>query len=634
MGHMGGMPILDELANTLQIKPDSLRAHLGIGEDDASLQALGRLQKLLVDVSSPLLGRIVRQGILGLDAAAGAEAYGYDESMRLASLVYRNSKEGMLVTDARGVIIDVNPAFEALRGFSAAEAVGQHVRTLNSSRHSAEFYRAVWGRVLRSGSWQGEHWGQHSDGSVFPEWLSINTIYDDAGEAHRRVIIFSNISQIKQAEAIIWRQANFDLLTGLPNRQLFMDRLERSITRAHRNQKKLAILFLDLDRFKEINDTLGHAMGDNLLKEVGKRLQGCVRSTDTVARLGGDEFTVILDDLHHFGDVGRVTEEILRKMAEPFALDSDTVFISTSIGVTYYPDDGELIDDLLNYADQAMYVAKNQGRNRYARFDPCMQEAAQTRMRLLNDMHLALPAGEFSLVYQPIVDLCSARIVKTEVLLRWQHPTRGLILPGDFIPLAEESGMILEIGEWVFRQAARQIQRWREHYDPALQVSINASPMQFRADGIDLQDWLDCLAAAGTTSDGITLEITEGVLLDQGEDVLARLEAFRAAGMRIALDDFGVGYSSLSYLRKFDIDYLKIDRSFVSSLTETSSDLAVCEAIIVMAHKLGLRVIAEGIETAQQRALLTEIGCDLGQGYLFARPLAAEAFEDLLRTAR
>lgn len=554
-----------------------------------------------------------------------------EESLRLAAMVYHNSNEGMLVLDDRGYIVDANPAFEQLRGFTAVEALGKHIRWLNSSRHDADFYRRMWMSVLASGRWQGEHWGQHKDGHVFPEWLSINTIFHDDGAVHRRIIIFSNITEIKQAEAIIWRQANFDSLTDLPNRQLFRDRLQRSISRARRNRRKVAVLFLDLDRFKEINDTLGHAVGDNLLREAGQRLMACVRDSDTVARLGGDEFTVVLDDISAHVDVGRVADMILKKMAEPFLLGMETIFISTSIGVTYYPDDSVNIDDLLNYADQAMYTAKHEGRNRVRYFMPSMQENTHTRMRLVNDMHLALQGGQFSLVYQPIIDLRSGMVCKAEALLRWQHPVRGTVPPTDFIPLAEENGVIVPIGNWVFQQAAQQAKHWRDMTGTSLQVGVNVSPVQFRNDGINLDGWLDYLRDLELPGQGIALEITEGMLMGQAGAVAHRLKAFRQAGMEMSLDDFGTGYSSLAYLRKFDIDYLKIDRSFVANLTETSHERALCEAIIVMAHKLGLHVIAEGIETPEQRDLLAEAGCDYGQGFLFSRPVPAAQFDALLQ---
>ena len=554
-----------------------------------------------------------------------------DRQAELASLVYRSTSEGMLVLDPKGFILDVNPAFVSLRGRAESEVIGRHVRCLNSPCHDRDFYRAMWRSVMGTGSWQGEHWGQHANGELYPEWLSINTSYGADGEVHRRVMIFSNIAEIKQAEAIIWKQANFDRLTDLPNRQMFHDRLEQSIRKSRRTGSRTGLLFLDLDRFKEINDTLGHAVGDDLLKEAARRLSGCVRQSDTVARLGGDEFTVLLDDIREPRDVERLTRNILRRLAEPFRLGVETVFISTSIGITFYPDDAPDAETLLNNADQAMYAAKAEGRNRSCYFTLSMQEQAQTRMRLVNDLHLALDQSQFSLDFQPIVDLTTGRILKAETLLRWHHPVRGLVSPAEFIPLAEETGIIRCIGDWVFCEATRQVAEWRRLYGLDIQISVNISPAQLRHEGLDHVFWRSHLDTLGLSPRQVIVEITEGLLIDSGDErIQQQLDAFREAGMQVALDDFGTGYSSLSYLRKFNIDFLKIDQSFVANLSPDGPDLALCEAIILLAHKLGLRVVAEGIESREQFELLAAAGCDDGQGYLFARPLSPIDFERLL----
>lgn len=554
-----------------------------------------------------------------------------DRQAEIAALVYRNTSEGMLVLDPKGFILDVNPAFVSLRGRAQSDVVGRHVRCLNSPCHDREFYRTMWRSVMATGCWQGEHWGQHANGELYPEWLSINTSFGHDGEVHRRVMIFSNIAEIKQAEAIIWKQANFDRLTDLPNRQMFHDRLEQSIRKAHRAGGRIGLLFLDLDRFKEINDTLGHAMGDDLLKEAAHRLSSCVRQSDTVARLGGDEFTVLLDDIHENRDIRRLTDSILKALSQPFHLGVETVFISTSIGVTFYPDDATDAETLLNNADQAMYSAKADGRNRSHYFTASMQERAQTRMRLVNDLHLALDQQQFSLVFQPIVDLCTGHVVKAETLLRWHHPVRGLVSPAEFIPLAEETGIIRSLGDWVFREATSQVAEWRHKFGQDIQISVNISPAQLRNEGLDLPSWAKHLVTLDLLPQHVIVEITEGLLMDSDDErIRQQLEAFRQTGVKVALDDFGTGYSSLSYLRKFNIDFLKIDQSFVANLNAGSADHALCEAIILLAHKLDLKVVAEGIETADQYALLAQAGCDYGQGFLFARPLTASAFEALL----
>ncbi len=451
---------------------------------------------------------------------------------------------------------------------------------------------------------------------------------------HRRVALFSDITQRKESEQLIWNQANFDPLTSLPNRRMFHDRLEQEIRKAHRAGLMLALIFLDLDRFKEVNDTLGHDMGDRLLSDAAQRLSSCVREADTVARLGGDEFTIILGELESLASLDRIVLNILSKLAEPFQLKNKLAYVSASIGITLYPKDAASPDALIKNADQAMYAAKRLGRNRYCYFVPSMQEAAVARMQITGDLRLALSARQFELHYQPVVELATGFIHKAEALIRWRHPTSGMVNPSEFIPIAEDIGIISDIGDWVFREAAGQAVQWRALYDPSFQIGINKSPVQFYDRGENHAAWFDYLREIGLPGQSIVVEITEGLLLDASDAVTRQLIAYRDAGIQVALDDFGTGYSSLAYLKKFDIDYLKIDRSFVSNLAPESNDLALCEAIIVMAHKLGLKVIAEGIETEQQRDLLAACACDYGQGYVFSKPLSAEAFEHLLLDRR
>ncbi|HLD10176.1 MAG TPA: EAL domain-containing protein, partial [Methylophilaceae bacterium] len=434
----------------------------------------------------------------------------------------------------------------------------------------------------------------------------------------------------REAEQLIWHQANFDLLTELPNRQMFHDRLDQDIKKASRADRPLALMLLDLDQFKEVNDTLGHDMGDVMLKDVAQRLSSCVRESDTVARLGGDEFTILLGDLVDPGSVERVAQDVLRKLTEPFHLGNEVAYVSASIGITLYPEDATEIETLLKNADQAMYAAKKQGRNRYSYFTSSMQQAVQTRMQIANDLRGALAGDQFWVAYQPIVELATGSIHKAEALLRWQHPTQGLISPAVFIPVAEDTGLIVGIGDWVFREAAHQAKRWRVSLHPEFQISVNKSPVQFHNESQTPLAWYDHLQQLGLPGQSIAVEITEGLLLDAGTLVTKRLLEFRDAGIQVAIDDFGTGYSALSYLKKFDIDYLKIDQSFTRNLAPGSNDMALCEAIIVMAHKLGMQVIAEGVETEEQKNLLTAAGCDYAQGFLFSRPVPAEEFELLL----
>jgi diguanylate cyclase (GGDEF)-like protein/PAS domain S-box-containing protein len=558
-----------------------------------------------------------------------------EEKLRAAALesdrrfrdLAETANDGIIMADTQGQVAYFNRAAEQMFGYYRNQILGQAVGTLIPEASP---------RLLEAGetplpSWETK--GFRRDGSVLPVECSISVFEGSMGRFVTYVL--RDLSERKRAEELIWKQANFDTLTGLPNRRMFLDRMEQEIRKAHRAGLSLALMFIDLDGFKEINDTLGHSMGDILLKDAAQRLSSCVRETDTVARLGGDEFTVILGELDDPACVERIAQDILQKLAEPFQLGIETAYISASVGITFYPEDATGIEELLKNADQTMYVAKSQGRNRFNYFTPAMQEAAQTRMRLASDLRGALAANQFRVVYQPIVTLANGAIHKAEALIRWQHPTRGLVSPAEFIPIAEETGMIVDIGDWVFREAARQVARWRASHHAQFHISVNVSPAQFRHEGtINFRAWFDYLQELGLPGQSIVVEITEGLLLDAGAAITDQLLAFRDAGIRVSLDDFGTGYSSLSYLKKFDIDYLKIDQSFVRNLQANSDDMALCEAIIVMAHKLGLKVIAEGVETEEQRGLLAAAGCNYGQGYLFSKPVPTEQFDALLQAAR
>lgn len=467
------------------------------------------------------------------------------------------------------------------------------------------------------------------------KWIMTRgmVVHRDANDRVTRMIgTHTDLTERKLAEETIQRQANYDPLTQLPNRRLFRDRLELEIRKAHRSALPMALLFIDLDNFKEVNDTLGHDRGDELLVEAARRITECVRESDTVARLGGDEFTVILSELDDISGVERVAQNIIATLVAPFLLDGEfKAFVSASIGITIYPDDAGEIEDLLKHADQAMYVAKSAGRNRYSYFTPALQENAESRMHLTNDLRKALAENQFRVYYQPIIEMASGEIHKAEALIRWLHPERGMVSPMLFIPIAEESGLIHEIGDWVFQEAAHMARRLRRDFHPDFQISVNKSPVQFRGDALNQLSWVDYLRKNDLDGQGIVIEITENLLLDVEKETKEKLFDFRDAGVQVSIDDFGTGYSSLAYLKKFDIDYLKIDQSFVRNLETDSENMALCEAIIVMAHKLGLKVVAEGVETEAQRAMLFKAGCDYAQGYLFSKPVPASEFEALLR---
>ena len=554
------------------------------------------------------------------------------ESLELAASVYNNSSEAMSVQDHSGRIITTNAAFTAITGYSQEEALEQNIRILQSNRTPISQYTEMNNAISDNGYWQGELWIKNKSGEEFMVWLTINTIFDQHGEVYRRVALFSDITEKKEAEHIIWKQANYDPLTGLPNRRMLLEYLNTEMLRIDRNNSHFALMFLDLDFFKEVNDTLGHDMGDLLLQETAKRLKGCIRESDVVARLGGDEFTVVLSGIESPSGVERVAQSILERIAEPYSLEDETAYISASIGITIYPDDATSIEGLLKHADQAMYAAKEQGRNRFHYFTPSMQEYARYRMALIKDLRNAINRKEFELFYQPIVDMREQRIYKAEALIRWVHPERGLVSPGEFIPVAEETGLINDIGNWVFEKAVQQSARWRTQHGVAIQISINKSPIQFRDEGDTFAEWLALLRHLELSSNAICVEITEGLLLDASMGVTDKLLAYRDAGIQVSLDDFGTGYSSLAYLKKFDIDYLKIDQSFTRNLESDNDGVALCEAIIVMAHKLGIKVIAEGVETQFQHDILTKAGCDFGQGYLYSKPVSLAEFERLYVT--
>ncbi|BBB25642.1 EAL domain-containing protein [Amphritea japonica] len=525
-------------------------------------------------------------------------------------------------------VIYWNDASEMLYGFSREDARGQLLEDLiipDYMRHDViEAHRL----------WVEEHQAippaelelLHKDGSLVPVFSSHVMLQSEHDSEEMYCIDVSLLEQ-KQAYAELTRIAHYDELTELPNRRTFTDRLRQMMKRADREGRQVAVMMLDLDRFKEVNDTLGHDHGDLLLQEAALRLKSCVRSTDTVARLGGDEFLVILDEIGNVSVVDRIALNMLQKMREPFLLNDHRSFVSASVGITLYPSDAMTLEALLKNADQAMYAAKDKGRNRYHYFTLEMEAAAQRRRHMLNELRDATIQQQLELYYQPVIDLRDNSLVKAEALLRWNHP-KGQIPPMEFIPLAEETGLIVEIGNWVFAEVFRQAAVWKSHYKTDLQICINTSPAQYKDEQGCLPGWLGNLRGEEAASVNLCVEITETLLMEAGDEVTNRLMQFRDQGIEVALDDFGTGYSSLAYLKQFDIDYLKIDKSFVSNLKPNSSDLVLCEAIIVMAHTLGIKVIAEGVETEEQKLLLMEVGCDFGQGYLFSRPIPAQAFAE------
>ena len=551
------------------------------------------------------------------------------EKLRLSSLVLENSSEAMLITDENNLIISANPAFSEITGYSIEEIKGKDPGSFKSGKHDNAFYKAMWKSINETGGWRGEIWDQRKNGEVYAKWLTIDTIKDKDENITRYVALFSDITDRKLSEETIWKQANFDTLTNLPNRNMFQHRLKQEIIKSSRDNLSLALLLIDLDQFKEVNDTLGHDMGDLLLQIAANRIQECIRESDTVARLGGDEFTIILPELHDNKNVDTIAEKLITALAEPYQLEDEVVHISASIGITIYPNDATAIDTLIKNADQAMYAAKNRGRNRFSHFTQSLQDAAQNRLRISNDLRSALSSNQFEVYYQPVISLNSNKICKAEALLRWNHPERGMVPPLEFISIAEDIGVITEIGNWVCIEANKRKEQWSSLTNGNFKISVNMSPVQFKIDRENFgKDWLTL--KNNENSHNIIIEITEGLLLNAEPEILEKLYRLRDAGVEVAIDDFGTGYSSLSYLKKFDIDYLKIDQSFTRNLESDPNDLALSQAIIVMAHKLGLKVIAEGVETKEQHNILANSGCDFAQGYLYSKPIPPDEFESLL----
>ncbi|MEO8742252.1 MAG: EAL domain-containing protein, partial [Lysobacteraceae bacterium] len=563
-----------------------------------------------------------------------AEAALHASESRFRLMFERTADALMLLDGTTGLLLDCNQAAaELMRCNSKNELLQLHPSQISPLRQpdgrlSSEKADEMIATALRNGSHRFEWVHCSVRRADFHAEVLLTPIMLD--EQNMIIATVRDITRKKESEELIWKQANFDALTGLPNRRMLHDRLQQAIKKAHRSRLPMALMFVDLDHFKEINDTLGHNMGDVLLADAAQRLSSCVREGDTVARLGGDEFTVVLAELSDPGIVDRVAQGILRKLADPFRLRDEVAYVSASIGVTLYPEDATSISDLFKNADQAMYAAKNKGRNRFCYFTSSMQEIAQERMRVIGDLRVALMDHQLRVFFQPIVKMDTRRIVKAEALLRWQHPLRGLMAPDDFIALAEESGIIHDIGDWVFTESAGWAKRWRQGSNTDFQVSINMSPVQFYKDAGDHEPWLAHLHQLDLPCESIVVEITEGQLLHGNTTLDETLLRFRAAGIQVVVDDFGTGSSSLSYVKKFGIDYLKIDQSFVRNLAPGSSDLILSEAIIVMAHTLGMQVIAEGVETTAQHELLCAAGCDLAQGFLYAKPMPPDAFEELL----
>lgn len=552
-----------------------------------------------------------------------------EEKMRLASKVFDNTSEGVLVTDVEGIIRFANQAFSRISGYTEAEVIGKTPSILSSGRHEKSFYSEMWNALNITGEWQGEIWNRRKNGEVYPEWLTISAIKDGYGKVTQYAAVFSDLTARKQDEERIKHLAYHDALTGLPNRFLFADRLQLAMAHARRNRAKLAVMFLDLDRFKYINDSLGHAAGDQLLQEVATRLSACVREDDTVARMGGDEFTLLLPGIRAVEDVAKIAQKIIDTLKASFRIGDRDLYITVSIGIAMYPNDGLEADALLSHADAAMYRAKEQGRNNYQLYTPNLNEAALERMNLEQGIRHAIERNEFILHYQPQVNVRTGKIAGVEALLRWQSPELGLVSPMRFIPLAEDTGLIIPIGEWVLGTACTQNMQWQKNGYPPLRMAVNLSARQFQQGDL-VEKVASILETTGLEPCWLELEITESIAMQDVEFTAKTLREFKQMGVHIAIDDFGTGYSSLNYLKKFPISTLKIDQAFISDSMTNLEDAAIVSSILVLAQSLEYKAIAEGVETQEQFEFLQKRDCDEIQGFLFGKSMAPQDFERLL----
>jgi diguanylate cyclase (GGDEF)-like protein/PAS domain S-box-containing protein len=553
-----------------------------------------------------------------------------DRDTRLAAKVFEVSREGIVILDERRLIVSVNRAFNRLTGWMTDEVLGRTPDTVQSVRHDINFYRELWGTVADRGHWEGEVWLKRRDGSEFPSWGQISVVVDDDGRATHYVAICEDISERKAQEDRIRHLAQHDALTGLPNRALLEDRLAQAIPLARRNGTRLAVMFLDLDRFKLINDSLGHQAGDHLLREVARRLGTCVRKADTVSRQGGDEFVILLQELDAPEHAAKVARKVLEVVAQPVFVDGLQLQVTPSIGISVFPDDGTWQAELLRNADAAMYHAKGAGRNNFQFFTPQINARVIERVEIEGRLRRALDHGEFLLHYQPRFELATRRVVGMEALLRWRDPDRGMVPPGRFIPVAEECGLIVPLGEWVLQEACRQTAHWHRHGLDRLRVSVNVSAAQLHQKTFDacVQH---ALATSGLGATSLELEVTETSIMLDVEEASEILDVLKARGVHLSVDDFGTGYSSLAYLKRLPLDRVKIDRTFVKDVIDDADDAAITAAIIGMAHTLGMGTLAEGVETEAQAAFLERHGCQEVQGFLLARPLAPATFEAWVR---
>lgn len=552
-----------------------------------------------------------------------------ERQVQMAEKIFDNSIEGIVLTDKDLRIQQVNKTFSEVTGYDFSEVVGQTPKILKSGQHDRDFYKDMWATLRRSGMWQGQIYNQRKNGEIYPEWLSIYSIKNKNGEVINYIGLFSDLTEKRMTQEHIHQLAHYDALTGLPNRLLFMERLKQSIVISRRKKLPMALLFIDLDGFKKINDSLGHDAGDMLLQEISIRLKKYMRESDMVCRLGGDEFTIIIEGYTQISDIIIVVNKILKELSAPIHIGERHIYVTASIGISLYPDDGEDIQNLVKNADTAMYAAKDRGKNCYEFYDYEMNRRTLERLTLEGCIHRAYDNKQFEVYYQPKIDLLNGTVCGAEALIRWNHLQAGFIPPSQFIPLAEETGMIIPIGEWVMRQVCADISKWHKLGLAPLCVSINLSIRQFRDPNlIKIIDTI--IRQAGIDPQYIDMEITESMLMEDVQSNIAMMTQLKEVGVSISIDDFGTGYSSLKYLKQFPIDTLKIDKSFIDEIPHSASDAAIVKTIIELAKNLNMDIVAEGIETLEQAEFLIRNGCPKGQGFYYSKAVNIQEFCDFL----
>lgn len=547
-----------------------------------------------------------------------------------AAQVIDNMREGMMITDDKLNILAVNEPFCGITGYSRDEVVGLTPRFLKSGEHKTPFYSKMWSSIAKNGYWQGEIVNKRKNGETYTEWLTVSSVKNADGETTHYLGVFTDITKKKRAQETIRHMAFYDALTDLPNRALFREQLQATLSHAERHNEMFGVLFLDLDRVKVINDSLGHDIGDRLLKGVAERLRSCLKPADIVARLGGDEFMLLITNVKNIGHIIATTQKILESIRPGFQIDDQELFTTASIGISVFPNDGQDPDTLLKHADTAMNHAKRNGRNNYKVFDDSMRAEVFQQLALDNGLRRALERDEFVVHYQPQIDVETGKIIGVEALVRWNHPDLGLLQPSTFIQWAEDSGLIVPIGERVLRMACQQTKRWRQEGLPSIKVGVNISGKQMKQSNI-IETVRRILRETGLPPACLDLELTESVLMDLYGDAMDVPHELKAMGVGFSIDDFGTGYSSLNYLKRLPVSTLKMDQSFVRDLTSDSNDAAIASAVIGLGHGLKLNVLAEGVETEGQLNHLRGLKCDQVQGFFFSRPLPPATFERVLR---